>query len=64
MVCGRVINGDPAYFPVAEYQGRTIYFCTEFCLHAFQKEPDQFYRVHSKQAAKAEPCEFLKEDTR
>jgi len=47
MVCGRSINGDPHYFPNAEYRGRRIYFCTEFCRNAFEASPDRFVEVHS-----------------
>ncbi len=32
----------------AEYQGRTIYFCTEFCLETFNADPDRFYVAHSR----------------
>jgi YHS domain-containing protein len=42
------------YYP-AEYQGRTIYFCTEFCLDAFKADHDRFYIAHSKSAKNASP---------
>jgi len=58
MVCGRSITGDPEFFPQVEYQGRTIYFCTEFCLNAFMNDPDLFYIVHSKKYANPEPCKL------
>ena len=46
-LCGRVFRDtDPAYFPRAQYRGRTIYLCTESCLGAFLADPDLFYRVH------------------
>jgi YHS domain-containing protein len=46
-LCGRVFRDtDPAYFPRAEYKGRTIYFCTDSCLGAFLADPDLFYKVH------------------
>jgi YHS domain-containing protein len=46
-LCGRVFRDtDPAYFPRAEYRGRTIYLCTESCLGAFLSDPDLFYKVH------------------
>jgi hypothetical protein len=46
-LCGRVFrDADPRYFPCAQYHGRTIYFCTEFCLNAFLSDPDLFYKVH------------------
>ncbi len=46
MVCGRSIQGDPRYFPNAHYQGRAIFFCTEFCRSAFEASPDRFVEVH------------------
>jgi YHS domain-containing protein len=46
-LCGRVFRDtDPAYFPRADYKGRTIYLCTDSCLGAFLADPDVFYRVH------------------
>jgi YHS domain-containing protein len=48
-ICHRMITGDPAYYPQAEYHGRTVYFCTETCLHAFQGDPERFSAVHSKE---------------
>jgi YHS domain-containing protein len=48
-LCRRLITGDPAYFPQAKYRGQTIYFCTEFCLHAFQDDPERFLEVHSQE---------------
>ena len=46
-LCGRIFRDtDPAYFPRAEYRGRTILFCTESCLGAFLADPDIFYKVH------------------
>lgn len=49
-VCGRRITTDPAYAFPTPYQGRTIYFCTEFCLWAFEADPDRFYAAHSRNA--------------
>lgn len=46
MVCGRCIAGEPQFFPQAAYRGKTVYFCTEFCLNAFLADPDRFYRLH------------------
>jgi YHS domain-containing protein len=47
ILCGRIFrDADPAYYPRAEYRGRTIYLCTESCLGAFLADPDIFYRVH------------------
>jgi len=45
-VCKRVFQADPAYFPKAEYRGRTVYFCTESCLGAFLADPDVFFKAH------------------
>ncbi len=46
-LCGRIFRDtDPAYFPRAEYRGRTILLCTEACLGAFLADPDLFYKVH------------------
>jgi YHS domain-containing protein len=46
-LCGRIFReADPAYYPRAEYRGRTLYLCTESCLEAFLADPDIFYRVH------------------
>lgn len=49
-VCKRVINADPTYFPRSNYQGKTIYFCTESCLNAFCADPERFYCAHNKAA--------------
>jgi YHS domain-containing protein len=46
MLCGRNILGNPVYFPKAEFRGRKIYFCTEYCRNAFESAPDRFYEVH------------------
>ena len=51
-VCGRRITTDPAYAFPTPYQGRTIYFCTEFCLWAFEADPERFYAAHSRNAEK------------
>lgn len=46
-LCGRKFRDtDPAYFPRAQYRGRTIYLCTESCLGAFLADPEIFYRAH------------------
>ncbi len=47
MVCGRSVQGDPRYFPNVQYQGRAVFFCTEFCRNAFEAAPDRFVEVHS-----------------
>jgi YHS domain-containing protein len=46
-LCGRIFRDtDPAYFPQLQYRGRTIYLCTESCLHAMQADADRFYHRH------------------
>lgn len=51
-VCGRRIMTGPAYAFPTPHQGGTIYFCTEFCLWAFEADPERFYTAHSRNAAK------------
>jgi len=48
MLCGRSIQGNPIYYPQAEYEGRRVYFCTQFCRNAFENEPDRFYAAHRR----------------
>ena len=47
-VCRRNITGRLENLPSAIYKGRTIYFCTGFCLEAFRRDPDRFYAAHSR----------------
>ena len=47
-VCHRAMTAPPESYYRAEYQGRTIYFCTEFCLATFESDPDRFYTAHSR----------------
>ncbi len=47
-VCGRVMTADAKWYPKAEYQGQTVYFCTGFCLEAFRNDPNRFYIAHSR----------------
>ncbi|MEJ5225828.1 MAG: hypothetical protein WHV44_15325 [Anaerolineales bacterium] len=35
---------DPANYPSAQFQGETIYFCTNACLKAFLLAPEAFMR--------------------
>jgi YHS domain-containing protein len=61
-LCGRIFRDtDPAYFPRAEYRGRTILLCTESCLGAFLADPDIFYKVHrnSEKNKNMEPGSLL-----
>jgi YHS domain-containing protein len=48
LVCGRNMTIPAENYYRAEYQGRAIYFCTEFCLEAFKADPDRFYIAHSR----------------
>jgi YHS domain-containing protein len=52
LVCGRSMTIPPENYYRAEYQGRSIYFCTEFCLEAFRADPDRFYAAHSRKKDK------------
>jgi YHS domain-containing protein len=47
-VCHRAITGDRAYYPQAEFHGRTIYFCTETCRSVFLSDPERFYTAHNQ----------------
>ena len=47
-VCGRRITSNLEGYPNALYHGNTIYFCTEFCLEAFRRDPDRFFIAHSR----------------
>jgi len=42
------MTADISWYPRAEYLGQTIYFCTEFCLEAFEADPERFYIAHSR----------------
>ena len=62
MVCGRNTQGDPRYFPSAEYKGMVIYFCTESCRNAFLADPEHFYERHSRKTGPTTDgldCEFV-----
>jgi YHS domain-containing protein len=39
--CGGKLK-DTTGYPSAIYQGEQIYFCTQACLRAFEKDPDRF----------------------
>ena len=47
-VCHRTMTGDRSYLPQAEFHGRIIFFCTQTCLEAFQRDPDRFVAAHSR----------------
>ena len=48
MLCGRRMTVHPDYAIHENYQGHTLYFCTEACLDAFRADPERFYCAHSK----------------
>ncbi len=50
MLCGRRMTVHPDYAIRVDYQGRSIYFCTESCLNAFKADPVRFSCAHSKTA--------------
>jgi YHS domain-containing protein len=52
-VCHRAMTAPLESYYRAEYQGRMIYFCTEFCLDAFRADPDRFYAAHSRRKTPA-----------
>lgn len=47
-VCKREMTTAPENYYTAEYQGQVIYFCTSFCLEAFNADPERFYNAHSR----------------
>ena len=49
--CGRLLTGDPRYYPQAVYEGKTIHFCTEVCLDAFREDPQGFLKAHTRKEA-------------
>jgi len=51
-VCGRRVTTEPVYAYPTVYQGQMIYFCTGFCLEAFEADPDRFYAAHSRNASR------------
>lgn len=49
MVCGRsIIGGTAAFYFPTEFEGKLIYFCTEFCYEAFLADRERFFAAHSK----------------
>jgi YHS domain-containing protein len=40
-VCGGVID-NPQDYPSADHEEETVYFCTQGCLKAFEKDPARF----------------------
>jgi len=47
-VCQRIIQGDQAFFPQAEFHGRKVNFCTETCQMVFLSDPERFIATHGK----------------
>lgn len=39
-VCGMKVDRDKAL--TTKHGGKTVYFCSEHCLHRFLSEPDQY----------------------
>jgi YHS domain-containing protein len=60
-VCHRTVSGDLTYYPKAEFRGRTVYFCTEYCLRAFLADPERFYPAHSKRRMDPIKCKYAAE---
>jgi YHS domain-containing protein len=57
MACGRSIQGDLTYISKAEYEGKVIYFCSEYCLRAYRSDPHRFYTAHSRsRSGEADRC--------
>jgi YHS domain-containing protein len=40
------MTADINWYPTADYQDRSIFFCTEACLDAFLADRDRFYNAH------------------
>ena len=55
-ICGRDMTADINWYPRSEYRGRSIYFCTEFCLEAFKADPDRFHAAHRKKKDNRQPA--------
>ena len=48
LVCGRIMTTATENYYPADYKGRMIFFCTEFCLEAFRADPERFFTAHSR----------------
>lgn len=46
MLCGMRVISDPALCNPVRYRDRIYYFCNQFCLEAFQADPEGFSRAH------------------
>lgn len=57
LVCGRKMTAAPQVYFCAQRQGENLYFCTSFCLQAYQADPERFYQAHSRTAASPAQCE-------
>lgn len=42
-VCGMIVKEDSAK-GTFEYNGKTYYFCSEFCLEEFKKNPEKYLK--------------------
>jgi YHS domain-containing protein len=40
-VCGGILENLDKY-PSADYRGEIVFFCTDSCLNAFEKDPERF----------------------
>ncbi len=55
-VCGMEVNDNSEYHH--DYQGEQYIFCSEHCLHKFEKEPTQYINKNIEEDVKASPtCE-------
>ncbi len=48
LVCGRKMTIPAENYYQAEYRGQAVYFCTEFCLEHFLRDPERFYKAHQR----------------
>ena len=48
LVCGRRMTVPAENYYQAEYRKQTVYFCTEFCLEHFLRDPERFYEAHHR----------------
>jgi YHS domain-containing protein len=62
-VCGRTMTADINCYPCSEYQGQHIYFCTEFCLEAFNADQDRFYAAHRSKKDERKPEQAYQSET-
>lgn len=58
LVCGRTMTVAPENFPCAERNGAPLYFCSSFCLEAYQADPERFFAAHSQKKLQHPPQEL------